>query len=337
MSDSEKQFVEVVDVEQKVVDRLKTLFTNKALNLPTTRYGPKGYLFPREFETVGRDIYNMELRPSDTFVVTFPRSGTTWTQELVWLIKNNFDYEKAAETLLADRFPFIELIMFKKKRDTNNKIGEEKVKAASEALMVSVEKINGMASPRFIKSHLPMSLLPPKLLDTCKVVYVAREPRDVAVSFYHQHILMKKCPADLDFKTFWSYFKEDLVPWTPYFGHVKEAWELRHHPNMLYLFYEELSKDLAACARRIAEFFNVAITEDQTRKLCEHLKIDNFKNNKSVNNESMKDLGLLVKKESFIRKGKVGGWRDYFDEEMTLEADRWIEENLRDTDFRFPQ
>lgn len=34
--------------------------------------------------------------------------------------------------------------------------------------------------------------------------------------------------------------------------------------------------------------------------------------------------------------GKAGGWSDYFDEEMTAEANKWIADNLRDTDLRFP-
>lgn len=36
--------------------------------------------------------------------------------------------------------------------------------------------------------------------------------------------------------------------------------------------------------------------------------------------------------EMFIRKGIVGGWKDYFTEEMLKEADDWIDENLKDTD-----
>lgn len=64
--------------------------------------------------------------------------------------------------------------------------------------------------PRFIKTHLPMSLLNPKLLDTSKVVYVARDPRDVVVSCYHQARLFKimRCPGS--FKEFWSIFYRDL-------------------------------------------------------------------------------------------------------------------------------
>ncbi|KAB7497853.1 hypothetical protein Anas_13726 [Armadillidium nasatum] len=39
--------------------------------------------------------------------------------------------------------------------------------------------------PRIIKTHLPFSLLSPSLLETCKVIYMARDPRDVVVSYYH--------------------------------------------------------------------------------------------------------------------------------------------------------
>ena len=46
-------------------------------------------------------------------------------------------------------------------------------------------------SPRFVKSHLPLSMNNPRLLDTCKVVYVARNPKDACVSYYHHNRLLK--------------------------------------------------------------------------------------------------------------------------------------------------
>ena len=38
-----------------------------------------------------------------------------------------------------------------------------------------------------IKTHLPFEFLPSKLLDTCKVIFVCRNPKDCCVSFYHHH------------------------------------------------------------------------------------------------------------------------------------------------------
>ena len=41
-----------------------------------------------------------------------------------------------------------------------------------------------MARPRMIKSHLPLSLLPDNFLETFEVIYVTRNIKDAAVSFY---------------------------------------------------------------------------------------------------------------------------------------------------------
>ncbi|CAG2069305.1 unnamed protein product, partial [Timema podura] len=86
------------------------------------------------------------------------------------------------------------------------------------------------------------SLLPPRLLDTCKVVYVARNPKDVAVSYYHHNRLLTVQGYQRDFATYWNYFEHNLLIGCPYWTHLTEAWDKRNHPNMMFLFYEELSK-----------------------------------------------------------------------------------------------
>ncbi|OWR53533.1 Retinol dehydratase [Danaus plexippus plexippus] len=279
------------------------------------------------------NIYNFPLRSDDVFVISFPKSGTTWTQELVWLLLNDLDYEKAKKSLNY-RFPFLEASMF----DFEEPVPEDPRYAISKEIKPpTVDQIKNMPSPKFIKSHLPLSLLPPNLLEKSKVVYVARDPRDVAVSFFHHYKLMKMMAPDRDFKTYWSYFINSKLLWTPYFASVLEAWEKRNHPNMLFLFYEELSKDLSGIIRRVANFFDKKITDVQIDELKEHLKFDNFKKNKSVNYQDMQDKGLFSNDGGFVRKGKVGGWREHFDEEMTAQAEKWINENLKGTDFRFPQ
>ncbi|CAK1581654.1 unnamed protein product [Parnassius mnemosyne] len=332
--------LELKDVEPETAKLLMKYFTGEHTGF--VRVGPKGYFLPHKYKLEASNIYNMEVRPSDIFVDSYPRSGTTWTQELVWMVANDLDYETSYAIPLTERYQFLEFSVFfhpvmKKRFYMENCDSARKLKLLELVSKPATEQLALMPSPRFIKTHLPLSLLPPTLLDTAKVVYVARDPRDVAVSFYHLNRSMRTQGYVDDFKNYWNFFINDLHHWTPYFEHLKESWEKRHHPNMLFLFYEELSKDLPTAIRRVADFLGKTYTTEQIDKLCDHLNIDNFKNNKSVNYDLMRELGILISNEqSFIRKGKAGGWRDYFDEEMTIQADKWMAKNLRDTDLRFP-
>lgn len=51
---------------------------------------------------------NMNIYEDDVFVCSFPRSGTTLTQEMVWLIMHDFDFEAAKSEVLDNRFPELE-------------------------------------------------------------------------------------------------------------------------------------------------------------------------------------------------------------------------------------
>lgn len=68
-----------------------------------------------------------------------------------------------------------------------------------------------MTQPRFIKTHLPFKLLPPSIAEArAKVVYVARHPKDVVVSYYHLNKLYRTQGYVNDFDTFFEYFTRDL-------------------------------------------------------------------------------------------------------------------------------
>ncbi|KAJ8727195.1 hypothetical protein PYW08_015592 [Mythimna loreyi] len=335
---------DVEETEPEEKSEIKRLFNYPKIDL--TRVGPKGYVMPRPYIEQAENIYNLSIRPSDVFVASFQRAGTTWTQELVWLVANDFDYETALSVPINHRYPFLEIYMLftEWRNDCLKNVDIMKSKEQKEKLfkMLEVnsqpvtEKLEAMPSPRFIKTHLPMSFLPPTIVDTAKVIYVARDPRDIAVSCYHHARLLKILDFVGEFKDFWKLFVNDCFIRTPYFEHVKEAWNMRHHPNMLFLFYEELTKDLPAVVRRVANFLGKEVTPKQMARLCDHLSFENFKKNKSVNYEDLREVDAVTPNETFIRKGKVNGWRDYFDKDMAQQAKRWIEDNLRGTDLRFP-
>lgn len=72
--------------------------------------GPKKYLFPGTFKKHAEHLYNFKARKDDIWIATYPRSGTTWTQELVWMIANDLDYEAAQRDFLTKRSPFFEWV-----------------------------------------------------------------------------------------------------------------------------------------------------------------------------------------------------------------------------------
>lgn len=96
------------------IRKLETVTNNKLVNelkgQPDgfVQVGPEKWILPQSYADFADKIYNFEARPDDVFVCTFPRSGTTWTQEMIFLICNDLDYETALNVPLNTRFPFME-------------------------------------------------------------------------------------------------------------------------------------------------------------------------------------------------------------------------------------
>ncbi|EFN83859.1 Sulfotransferase 1C4 [Harpegnathos saltator] len=322
--------------EEKTKEMLK-LF--KGERTGWVQVGSQKWFFPYRYTEQGAGFYNFEARPDDTWIVTYPRSGTTWTQELVWLLSNNLDFETAGKQYLTERFPFLEFSMLHHPELTKELLEMNKDNTAKEYCLElakpGYEVVASMPSPRFIKTHFPFSLLPGILDVGCKIIYVARNPKDVAVSWYHLHLTITIQEFLGDFTTFWDYFENDLTFWSPYWTHLKEAWALKDHPNVLFLFYEEMQHDFLKTIKKVAKFLNKTYTDEQLSKLVDYLDIKNFRDNKMVNNADLKNIGVM-KHGDFIRKGRNGEWKEVFTPEIAARADKWIETNLKDTDLRFP-
>jgi hypothetical protein len=106
--------------------------------------------------------------------------------------------------------------------------------------------------------------------------------------------------------------------------------------SQMFIWFEDLKNDLPDVVRRVAEFLGKSqLVEDPANMeaLLFHLDFKNFRENKSVNKseEVMPDMKKEEKKNPFIRKGVVGDWKNYFDQETNRDWDHWIEETLKDT------
>lgn len=65
-------------------------------------------VMPRAYEQYIERIWNSAVYEDDIWVITFPKCGTTWTQEAVWQICNGVDLDGKGKTSIRQRFPFIE-------------------------------------------------------------------------------------------------------------------------------------------------------------------------------------------------------------------------------------
>ncbi|KAK7873232.1 hypothetical protein R5R35_011312 [Gryllus longicercus] len=281
---------------------------------PLARFGAVGYVLKAMYADSVQAVKNFHVRDDDVYIVTPRKCGTTWTQEMVWLLMNNLDFETAMKTNLLQRSPYLEVA-----RLVPDDVKKEILKNVD-----MVENSDHLPSPRCIKSHLTKELLPVQLwTKKPKIIYVAREPKDTAVSFFYHEQLFTSFSGDRDF--FFECFYEDIVAYTPLWEHMLDFWKMKDEPNILFNTYEEMKKDLPDVIRRTAKFLGKSITEEQVARLAEHLDFKQMKQNRAVNLEdTLAKIGRTRDdkgEKGFIRKGVVGEGRREMSPEMVARFD----------------
>ena len=71
--------IEPISDEQKA-ERKEMYVGAQTLMVDMVRTVPRGILMPARFQTLAEDIYNMEVREDDVWMITYPKAGSTWTQ-----------------------------------------------------------------------------------------------------------------------------------------------------------------------------------------------------------------------------------------------------------------
>ncbi|XP_068705586.1 sulfotransferase 1C2-like [Montipora foliosa] len=256
-------------------------------------------------------ISNFKAKPDDVFVVSYPKSGTTWVQEIVWQIVNG---GKVSKEKIDYRFPYLECATAEDSRKTD---------------------FQALPSPRLIKSHLHASAIPKGSGENsrCKYIYVARNPKDVVVSYFHY---VQSFEQMNDFRAPWEFyvdlFIEGNVPYSKWNDHVLDWWKHRNDPNVLFLKYEDLKKDLLSHVRTIAEFLKKPLSDELINRIAEQCTFKGMmQNSLSFKFTSEDDDGI----GQILRKGVVGDWKNHFTPEMNERFDKEVLAKLSGSGLEF--
>lgn len=258
------------------------------------------------------DIKTLKMNEDDIWVCTFPRSGTTLTQELVYLIET-LDFDKARSVQLNERFPVIEML-------------DDRF-----PYLRGVKFVEQMPSPRFVKSHLHFDFLPEQLQNgKGRIIYVARNPKDVVTSFFNLYVWMDEgCLAGVqNWDTFLQAFVDGTVTYCPWPRHILKFWERRTDEHLLFLKFEDIVKDKPKAVRKIASFLGRTLTDDDIAKICEHCSVDNMRNNDMVNMSYLRDVKHVNDDAPcrFINQGKPGTWKEKLTAEEADKIDVLLKE-----------
>ncbi len=216
---------------------------------------------------------------------------------------------------------------------------------------VKLPQVEAQRHRRIIKTHLPADALvySPK----AKYIYIARDGRDVVWSMYNHHANanqgwyealndtpgrvgppIEKPPTDI--RQYWrDWMDKDGHPFWPFWENIRAWWQLRTLPNILFIHFNDLKRDMSGEIRRIAQFLDIPIDETRWTDIQEYCSFDWMKKNaaKSVPlGGAFWDGGAEV----FINKGTNGRWIDTLtaqdsaeyearaEKELGVECARWL-------------
>ena len=242
---------------------------------------------------LGRDIAGRTLtvRPDDTFIVSYPRSGNTWTR---FLVANLLHPEEAATFANIERL-------------------------VPDAEAQSSRHMRGIPSPRTIKSH---TYFDPRYL---RVIYIVRDPRDVALSYYdfsrkYRHI-DDSCPMEryiTDFVTGrlisanWGTWGENVASW---------AFARGARPGFLLLRYEDMKARPERELTRISRFLGIDASPELLQTALERSSADRMREMEKTQGKdwvSTKDKRTDI---PFVRSASTGEWKSKLRPESVAEIE----------------
>ena len=240
-------------------------------------------------------------RNDDIIIAVPPKSGTTWTMNIVHQLLVGGDYK--FDDIYAE-VPWIEFVT-------------RPGMPVSELLT----RLDNMprSRPRAFKTHsLPSELgyRPADSADGRRYVVVMRNPEEALVSmktFLEQHseawLALWQMPPDAlawpDFQTFYRGMVAHSGMHRGLFAFLNAWWPLRHERNVLCLHYNDMVRDHRGALRAIAEFIGVTPNSAQWSAIEETTSFAWMKQH-AHRFDSLSSEVPPLKPGAMVRKGRAG-------------------------------
>ncbi|XP_062599950.1 sulfotransferase 1B1-like [Saccostrea cucullata] len=257
------------------------------------------------------EIRDMECRKDDVIIAAYSKSGTHWIWEVVcMLLKGKAEYAKETKEYL-----FLEAIP-------------------------DMSVVHNLASPRPLNTHIPYRYLPKQHVQNGgKIIHIIRNPKDVAVSLYHQ-LLDSGLFKSFDFKTFLDeMFLGQACPFTTWFKYEKEFEEAEKKDKfgaIHTIHYENMKKNPIEETRKLAKFLEVSITEELIAEIVDKCSFHKLKQIDSTFKDQSHIDSMIhgsggVNKPVMYRKGQIGDWKNHFTVALNEQFDDIFKEEMKNS------
>ncbi|XP_077998864.1 amine sulfotransferase-like [Glandiceps talaboti] len=253
-------------------------------------------------------LKTFEVRDDDVWVVSYPRTGSHWVRNVIYNIVNCDKPEVALP--MDDLAPFAECNIF-----TTGQPRHVELTAAPRS------------ERRIIGSHFQTHMLPRELFERKgKVIYLLRNPKDTALSYYHFLPLKEED----SFREFAENFLDGEVPFGSYTDNIISWWKKKDLCNFYLLHFEELKLDMDNGIRELAAELNITLSDSDVETVKTRCSIEAMKKKA----EEMRNAGKL-KSVKVYRKGVPGGWKSAFTVALSEKFDKVFADRLDHLNIKF--
>lgn len=222
---------------------------------------------------------NLTVFPEDTFIVSYFRSGSTWSRFLFGNLIH--EHEAVTFTNMERLVPFI--------YNHPDRI------------------LRGL--PRVLKSHECFDPRYPR------VIYIVRDPRDVAVSFYFYNIKVRVIPDGYSMEKFVArWMSAKVVDYADRVGswqdHVLSWIRLRQgKPGFVLVRYEDLLRDPEKILVELAPFVGIVPTPERIERAVRLSSVSHMQSLEEKQAQEWITTKGTRQDIPFVRSAKAGEWR----------------------------